>query len=84
MMSKSVQDVLKMVKDNDVKFVDFRFTDTRGKEQHVSVPVSAFDEEKFSAGHAFDGSSIAGWKGIEALRYAADARSYNGKHGSFP
>jgi len=65
-MSKSVQDVLKMVKDNDVKFVDFRFTDTRGKEQHVSVPVSAFDEEKFSAGHAFDGSSIAGWKGIEA------------------
>ncbi|NBU00515.1 MAG: type I glutamate--ammonia ligase [Betaproteobacteria bacterium] len=65
-MSKSVQDVLKMVKDNDVKFVDFRFTDTRGKEQHVSVPVSAFDEEKFNAGHAFDGSSIAGWKGIEA------------------
>ncbi|NDF50621.1 MAG: glutamine synthetase, partial [Betaproteobacteria bacterium] len=65
-MSKSVQDVLKMVKDNDVKFVDFRFTDTRGKEQHVSVPVSAFNDEKFSAGHAFDGSSIAGWKGIEA------------------
>ena len=38
------QDVIKMVKDNDVKFVDFRFTDTRGKEQHVTVPVSAFDE----------------------------------------
>jgi hypothetical protein len=65
-MAKTVADVLKMVKDNDVKFVDFRFTDTRGKEQHVSVPVSAFDEDKFSAGHAFDGSSIAGWKGIEA------------------
>ncbi|MFM7849357.1 MAG: type I glutamate--ammonia ligase [Rubrivivax sp.] len=65
-MAKTVADVMKMVKDNEVKFVDFRFTDTRGKEQHVSVPVSAFDEEKFSGGHAFDGSSIAGWKGIEA------------------
>ena len=58
--------VMQMVKDNDVKFVDFRFTDTKGKEQHVSVPISAFDEDKFESGHAFDGSSIAGWKGIEA------------------
>ncbi|MFZ4651428.1 MAG: glutamine synthetase beta-grasp domain-containing protein, partial [Rubrivivax sp.] len=65
-MAKSVADVMKMVKEHEIKFVDFRFTDTRGKEQHVSVPVSAFDEDKFSAGHAFDGSSIAGWKGIEA------------------
>src|SRR5450759_2532550 len=62
----SAADVFKMVKENEVKFIDFRFTDTRGKEQHVSVPVSAFGEEKFSEGHAFDGSSIAGWKGIEA------------------
>src|SRR5260221_3147197 len=62
----AVADVLKMVKDNEVKFVDFRFTDTRGKEQHVSVPVKAFGEDKFTSGHAFDGSSIAGWKGIEA------------------
>jgi glutamine synthetase len=60
------QDVMKMVADNDVKFVDFRFTDTRGKEQHVSVPISHFDADKFESGHAFDGSSIAGWKGIEA------------------
>src|SRR5258707_13140686 len=66
MAAKTVADVMKMVKENEVKFIDFRFTDTRGKEQHVSVPVSAFDEEKFTAGHAFDGSSIAGWKGIEA------------------
>ena len=65
-MAKTVADVMKMVKDNEVKFVDFRFTDTRGKEQHVSVPLSAFNEDKFSDGHAFDGSSIAGWKGIEA------------------
>ncbi len=62
----AVADVMKMVQENDVKFVDFRFTDTRGKEQHVTVPVSAFDEEKFTEGHAFDGSSIAGWKGIQA------------------
>src|SRR5439155_15405024 len=66
MASKTVADVMKMVKDNEVKFADFRFTDTRGKEQHVTVPVSHFDEDKFTHGHAFDGSSIAGWKGIEA------------------
>src|SRR5678809_1076258 len=59
-------DVLKLIKDKEVKFVDLRFTDTRGKEQHVSVPAKAFDGDKFEAGHAFDGSSIAGWKGIQA------------------
>ncbi len=62
----TAKDVMKMITDNEVKFVDFRFTDTKGKEQHVSVPVAAFDDSKFSDGHAFDGSSIAGWKGIEA------------------
>src|SRR3990172_6251037 len=62
----TVADVMKIVKDNEVKFVDLRFTDTRGKEQHVSVPISAFGEHKFSDGHYFDGSSIAGWKTIEA------------------
>ncbi len=60
------QDVMKIVQENEVKFVDFRFTDTKGKEQHVGVPISAFDEDKFESGHAFDGSSIAGWKGIQA------------------
>jgi glutamine synthetase type I len=59
-------DVFKMIKENEVKFIDLRFTDTRGKEQHVSVPAKAFDDSKFSDGHAFDGSSIAGWKGIQA------------------
>jgi glutamine synthetase len=62
----AVADVMKMIKENEVKFVDFRFTDTRGKEQHVSVPTHQCTEEKFTEGHAFDGSSIAGWKGIEA------------------
>jgi glutamine synthetase type I len=65
-MGMTAADVLKMAKDNEIKFVDFRFTDTRGKEQHVTVPVSQFDMDKFESGHAFDGSSIAGWKGIEA------------------
>jgi len=60
------QDVLKKIAEDEVKFVDFRFTDTMGKEQHVSVPVSQMGPEKFTDGHAFDGSSIAGWKGIEA------------------
>eukprot|EP01034_Spumella_vulgaris_P041159 gene41159-50942_t len=65
-MALTAAEVLKMVQDNEVKFVDFRFADTRGKEQHVTVPVSHFDIDKFESGHAFDGSSIAGWKGIEA------------------
>ena len=60
------KDVLKMIADNEVKFVDYRFTDTRGKEQHVTVPSHTVDDDKFETGHAFDGSSIAGWKGIEA------------------
>jgi glutamine synthetase type I len=62
----STAGVQKLIKENEVKFVDFRFTDTKGKEQHVTVPISAFDDSKFTEGHAFDGSSIAGWKGIEA------------------
>ena len=62
----AVADVMQMVKDHEVKFVDFRFTDTRGKEQHVTVPVKQFTNDKFTDGHAFDGSSIAGWKGIQA------------------
>ncbi len=59
-MAATAQDVIRMITDNEVKFVDLRFTDTRGKEQHVSVPVKAFGAEKFETGHAFDGSSIAG------------------------
>ena len=54
------KDIFKTIKDKDVKYVDLRFTDTRGKEQHVSVPVTAFGEDKFTAGHFFDGSSVAG------------------------
>jgi glutamine synthetase len=57
--------VMKMLKENEVKFVDLRFTDTRGKEQHVSMPASVIDEDFFTEGKMFDGSSIAGWKGIQ-------------------
>lgn len=60
----SASDALKLIKDSEAKFVDFRFTDTRGKEQHVSVPAATVDETTFEEGKMFDGSSIAGWKGI--------------------
>ena len=60
----SVENILKTIKDEDVKFVDIRFTDTRGKEQHVSVPAHEVEEDLFEQGMMFDGSSISGWKGI--------------------
>ena len=61
---KTAKDVLKAIKDNDVKYVDFRFTDPRGKWQHVTFDVSLVDEDIFAEGTMFDGSSIAGWKAI--------------------
>src|SRR6202008_2524507 len=60
----TAKDVLKMIKDNDVKYVDFRFTDPRGKWQHGTFDVSMIEEDNFAEGQMFDGSSIAGWKAI--------------------
>ncbi len=60
----SAAKITKMIKDNNVSFVDLRFTDTRGKEQHVTIPSREVDSNFFKAGKMFDGSSIAGWKGI--------------------
>ena len=60
----SVQDVMNLIKEANVKYIDFHFTDTRGKEHHVSVPISEFNEDIFEEGKMFDGSSIGGWKGI--------------------
>ena len=60
----SARDALNAIKESKAKFVDFRFTDTHGKEHHVSVPASTVDEDTFEEGKMFDGSSIAGWKGI--------------------
>jgi len=62
---KNASDVLKTIKDKDVKYVDLRFTDTKGKMQHVTAEASCIHEGVFAEGYAFDGSSIAGWKGIE-------------------
>ena len=55
---------LNLIQNNDIRWVDLRFTDTKGKEQHVSIPASAVDEDFFDGGKMFDGSSISGWKGI--------------------
>jgi glutamine synthetase len=60
----SANDILKNIKDNEVKFVDLRFTDPRGKMQHVTMETSVVDEDMFADGVMFDGSSIAGWKAI--------------------
>ncbi|MFN9545159.1 MAG: glutamine synthetase beta-grasp domain-containing protein, partial [Alphaproteobacteria bacterium] len=56
--------VLKKIKDEEVKFVDLRFTDPRGKWQHVTFDLSLVDKDLFETGTMFDGSSIAGWKAI--------------------
>ena len=61
----SAADALKLIKDSEAKFVDFRFTDTRGKEHHLSIPVAQINEKTFQTGKMFDGSSIGGWKGID-------------------
>ena len=58
--------LLDLIKSSNAKWVDFRFTDTRGKEHHMSFPAHSVDEEVMEDGKMFDGSSIAGWKGIEA------------------
>ena len=63
-MAADAKSVLKLIKDKEVKFVDLRFTDPRGKWQHVTFDLSLIDEDAFSHGLMFDGSSIAGWKAI--------------------
>nr|P19904.1 RecName: Full=Glutamine synthetase; Short=GS; AltName: Full=Glutamate--ammonia ligase; AltName: Full=Glutamine synthetase I beta; Short=GSI beta [Vibrio alginolyticus]AAA27523.1 glutamine synthetase [Vibrio alginolyticus] len=60
----SVEKVLSLIQENEVKFVDLRFTDTKGKEQHISIPAHQIDADFFEEGKMFDGSSVAGWKGI--------------------
>ncbi len=60
----AASDILKQIKDNDVKFVDLRFTDPRGKMHHLTMDVVCVDEDMFADGVMFDGSSIAGWKAI--------------------
>lgn len=57
-------DVFAAIKEHDAKFVDFRFTDTKGKEQHITVPISAIDDDMIENGKMIDGSSIKGWQKI--------------------
>ena len=58
------ENTLNLIKENEARWVDLRFTDTKGKEQHVTIPVSEVDESFFTEGKMFDGSSIEGWKTI--------------------
>lgn len=60
----SAENAMKLIKESGAKFIDFRFTDTHGKEQHVTMPTSQVDADTFEDGKMFDGSSIQGWKGI--------------------
>lgn len=60
----SVENVFNLMSDNEVRFVDLRFTDSKGKEHHVTVPAHQIDEDFFEDGKMFDGSSLEGWKGI--------------------
>ncbi len=59
-------DILEMLKEDNIAYVDVRFTDPRGKLQHVTIDVDLVDEDFLEEGFMFDGSSIAGWKSIEA------------------
>lgn len=55
-----------LIESSGAKWVDFRFTDTHGKELHLTFPASTVDEDTLEDGKMFDGSSVAGWKGIES------------------
>ncbi|MCB5363055.1 type I glutamate--ammonia ligase [Pusillimonas sp. CC-YST705] len=65
-MPSTPEQIVALIAEREVSFVDFRFTDTLGREHHMTLPSHAVDEEKLESGQPFDGSSIAGWKGIEA------------------
>src|SRR5207237_5310542 len=63
---KSPSDVSKLIKDNDVKLIDFKFTDLPGTWQHFTTTLTEYNEDIFTDGLGFDGSSIRGWKVINA------------------
>jgi glutamine synthetase len=64
MSKESIAKVLTLIQEEEVQYVDLRFTDTHGKEQHVTVSAEVVDADFLTQGKAFDGSSIDGWKGI--------------------
>src|SRR5690606_8226497 len=65
-MMSTPDELVNLLAQHDVAFIDCRFTDTLGREHHLTVPAQGFDEERMEAGIAFDGSSLPGWKGVEA------------------
>ena len=65
-MAKTPQDVLRQIKDEGIELIDLKFTDLHGKWQHLTICTDLLEEESFTEGLAFDGSSIRGWKGIQA------------------
>ena len=68
-------EILKLIKDKEVQFVDLRFNDLRGKMQHVTFDVSMIDKDIFTEGTMFDGSSIAGWPNLcQAILASAEFR----------
>jgi glutamine synthetase len=64
MTEQTPASILELIKDKDIKYVDLRFTDPKGKLQHVTMDVGIVDEDMFAEGVAFDGSSIVGWRAI--------------------
>ena len=79
----SNSDVLKTIKDEDVEYVDIRFTDPRGKLQHVTIMSDQVDEDFLEEGFMFDGSSIAGWKSIDQSDMKLMPDTNVGLHGPF-
>ena len=65
-MAKTAQDVLRQIKDEGIELIDLKFTDLHGKWQHLTVCADLIDPDSFTEGLAFDGSSIRGWKAINA------------------
>lgn len=77
----SAEHVLTMLNEHEVKFVDLRFTDTKGKEQHITIPAHQVNADFFEEGKMFDGSSIGGWKGINESDMVTDARRQHCRYG---
>ena len=73
----AVAKALKLIKDEEIEYLDIRFTDPKGKLQHVTLVTDLVDEDFFEEGFMFDGSSIAGWKSIDQsdMKLMPDASS---------
>src|SRR3990167_1844685 len=76
-MMSAIAKALKLIKDEEIEYVDVRFTDPKGKLQHVTLVSDLVDEDWFEEGFMFDGSSIAGWKSIDQsdMKLIPDAES---------